>query len=264
MTITGASGVMAQPKGDATMKSAEIKEFPGTHAAAPKRWEGLGPRVASGLVLAAIVTAATLMGGVTFIALALLAAIQMQREWERMTAGWGAAWRLGGAVYALLPCLSLIWLREYYAVESDVSAVAGDVAVGATAVLFLIGTVAATDIGAYFSGRLIGGPKLAPAISPKKTWAGLIGGMAMAGAAGAACAHFADFPGSVPTAAIVGALLAAVSQMGDLFESWIKRKAGVKDSGTLIPGHGGLLDRVDGLAFAAPCLVALAALMHLG
>ncbi|MDB5672512.1 MAG: phosphatidate cytidylyltransferase [Alphaproteobacteria bacterium] len=101
-----------------------------------------------------------------------------------------------------------------------------------------------TDIFAYFAGRAIGGPKLAPRVSPNKTWAGLIGGMAGAAVIGALAAWLLDLG---PSYYVVGAPLALLAQLGDLYESWVKRRAGVKDSGSLIPGHGGVLDRVDGL-----------------
>jgi phosphatidate cytidylyltransferase len=124
-----------------------------------------------------------------------------------------------------------------------------------------VGSVVFTDVFAYFAGRSIGGPKIAPAISPSKTWAGLIGGML--GAAiflmGLGMVYYtiagfstvgeilsenrAEFAGI----ALIGAVLAVVAQCGDFFESWLKRKAGVKDSSKLIPGHGGVFDRVDGL-----------------
>ena len=122
---------------------------------------------------------------------------------------------------------------------------------GMTAALWVFGMVWATDIGAYAAGRTIGGPKLAPRISPKKTWAGLIGGMISAAAfgAGVAVAYGAARPGF---AALLAAVLAVVSQAGDFFESGVKRYFDKKDSGHLIPGHGGLLDRVDGLIVAAP------------
>jgi phosphatidate cytidylyltransferase len=114
----------------------------------------------------------------------------------------------------------------------------------------------ATDIFAYFAGRSIGGLKLAPAISPNKTWAGLIGGMAGAGALGWAAADVFDLP---PIFAFIGAPMGAVAQAGDLYESWVKRKAGVKDSGRILPGHGGVLDRVDGLLAATVATLAVAA-----
>lgn len=122
---------------------------------------------------------------------------------------------------------------------------------GRAALFFVVLAVWATDIGAYAAGRTIGGPKLAPRLSPKKTWAGLLGGMT---ASAAVCvAVGATAGGAAPLAlAAVGAVLAVVAQAGDLFESWAKRRAGVKDSSKLIPGHGGLLDRIDGLLTAAP------------
>ncbi len=115
---------------------------------------------------------------------------------------------------------------------------------------YLLATVWATDIGAYIAGKLIGGPKLAPRVSPGKTWAGLGGGMALAAISGyvVAVACGIKAPGY---AALASVILAVVAQAGDLFKSAFKRKAGVKDSGNLIPGHGGVLDRIDGLLFAA-------------
>ena len=128
----------------------------------------------------------------------------------------------------------------------------------------VLGLVICTDTGAYFAGRAIGGPKIAPSISPSKTWAGLAGGMAAAALWAALFILFAGYVLSAmsPTgpslgeayrttrlgmAAMAGAGLAVAAQAGDFYESWLKRRAGVKDSGRLIPGHGGLFDRVDGL-----------------
>jgi phosphatidate cytidylyltransferase len=122
---------------------------------------------------------------------------------------------------------------------------------GLTSVLAVGLMVIATDIGAYFAGRTIGGPKIAPTISPSKTWAGLCGGMAASGVVMALLAVELSpegIEGKVLLAyALGGALVAVVAQAGDFFESWMKRRAGVKDSSHLIPGHGGLFDRVDGL-----------------
>jgi phosphatidate cytidylyltransferase len=133
---------------------------------------------------------------------------------------------------------------------------------GVVLIVWLLAVISATDIGAYFAGRSIGGRKLAPAISPGKTWAGLFGGMIAAAAVGTAIATVsAILP---PLAASVGAaVLAVVAQLGDLFESWLKRRAGVKDSGDLIPGHGGLLDRVDGIMTTVP-VMAIAFLTVMG
>ena len=149
-------------------------------------------------------------------------------------------WVAAGIAYIGLPCIALVWLRGQPA--------------GQAAVLWLFLVVWATDIGAFFAGRLIGGPKLAPRISPNKTWAGLLGGAASAAAVSAA---MPSFIGGIPPASILapaGACLAVVAQAGDLSESWIKRRFGVKDASQLIPGHGGLFDRVDGLLAAALAL----------
>lgn len=163
-------------------------------------------------------------------------------------------------LYVGLPFISMYWLR----LESG--------PYGLALFLFLMLSIWATDIGAYAAGRSIGGPKLAPRISPKKTWAGLIGGMAasatLGGLFGAAQsgdwlpawlvpAAATDVPHHVSAAAIaiyagIGAMLAVAGQAGDLFESHMKRRVDVKDSSNLIPGHGGILDRIDGLLFAAP------------
>ena len=104
----------------------------------------------------------------------------------------------------------------------------------------------ATDIGAYAAGRAIGGPKLAPAISPNKTWAGLAGGVAAAALFGWLIASTEILALGQPFV-LLGGLMAVLAQAGDLYESWEKRRAGVKDSGAILPGHGGVLDRIDGL-----------------
>ena len=139
-------------------------------------------------------------------------------------------------IYVALPTLSLVALR--------LSEPGG---LSAAALVFI--TVWATDIGAYFAGRRIGGPKLAPAISPGKTWSGAIGGLVAAFVAGIALAMVVGVSASFAGLVAVG--LSVASQCGDLFESALKRRAGVKDSSQLIPGHGGVLDRVDGLLFAS-------------
>ena len=145
-------------------------------------------------------------------------------------------WALVGGFYVVLPCFALLWLREGQAA-------------GRTIVIWILLAVWATDIGAYFAGRSIGGPKLAPRVSPNKTWAGLIGGMAAAGLVSAAVAYATGLTTQAGLA-LAGVVLAVVAQAGDLAESAWKRHFGVKDSGSLIPGHGGILDRVDGLLFA--------------
>ena len=114
--------------------------------------------------------------------------------------------------------------------------------------LWLILVVVATDVGGYFAGKLIGGPKVWPRISPKKTWAGIIGGWILAAIIGFCGVQF-GLAGSLLI--VVSVILSAFSQIGDMLESVIKRRAGVKDSSNLIPGHGGLMDRFDGLVGAA-------------
>ena len=113
-----------------------------------------------------------------------------------------------------------------------------------------------TDSFAYFAGRSIGGPKLAPRISPSKTWSGLAGGVIGAGVMGALAAYWFDLGSPF---LYIGAPMGVIAQAGDLYESWLKRRAGVKDSGTLLPGHGGALDRLDG--FLPVVLVTLVLLM---
>ncbi len=115
--------------------------------------------------------------------------------------------------------------------------------------LWLVGVVVASDIGGYFAGRIFGGPKLWPAISPKKTWSGTLGGWGLALGVGFVY-WLSGGPVFFFAALLFSVLLAMAAQAGDLFESWLKRKAGIKDSSQLIPGHGGLLDRFDGLLAA--------------
>ena len=114
----------------------------------------------------------------------------------------------------------------------------------------------ATDIGAYLVGRTFGGPKLAPAISPNKTWSGAIGGLACGVGGALLAARLLDVGFSPVTILIAAAIVSIASQLGDLFESWWKRVFGVKDSGGLIPGHGGILDRIDGVLLASPVAAA--------
>ncbi|GAA0570203.1 phosphatidate cytidylyltransferase [Caenispirillum bisanense] len=162
---------------------------------------------------------------------------------SRPAAGWAAL----GAVYVALPAVALVWLRE----EG-----------GLATVLWLMFVVWATDTGAYAFGKRIGGPKLAPRISPKKTWAGLWGGAFSAAVVGLVTALIVN-PGALVVLTVFSAALAIIEQISDLSESYVKRRFGVKDSGTIIPGHGGVLDRVDGLVLAAPAVV-LAVLLGQG
>ena len=141
-----------------------------------------------------------------------------------------------------------------YALAASIgsSAVRLDPLWGFAALMLVLLVVWATDIGGYFAGRLIGGPKLWPQVSPKKTWAGAIGGFA---ASLGVAAGFAAFDlGKILPMLLLGAVLSIASQLGDLFESAVKRRFGVKDSSRIIPGHGGLMDRLDG--FVAAILLA--------
>ncbi len=262
----------------------------------------LATRAVVGAVLAAIAVAAVAAGGFAFTALVTAACLLMSAEWTVMqglgrgfrlaslatlavvaalTVGRGAGeaaivlaaaagllgllvlrhgrgralWGAAGVLYVGPPMIALVWLRAQPGGELTIAVV--------------FATVWATDIGAFFAGRAVGGPKLAPAISPNKTWAGVVGGIAAAVAVVLALAWFlpdlvrpdprlhdtAYFVRAVAWAGVLSLLAVA----GDLFESWLKRRAGVKDSGTLLPGHGGVMDRLDGLvpvAVAAALAVA--------
>ncbi len=152
----------------------------------------------------------------------------------RMQCGWISA----GPIYIGIPIVCLIWLR-------------GEDNAGLDAILWLLASVWATDTGAYFAGRAIGGPKLAPRFSPNKTWAGLFGAMIAAAIVGWIGSRLVPAGPAAGALAAAGAVLAVVAQGGDLLESAVKRRFGAKDSSALIPGHGGLFDRVDGLLTAA-------------
>jgi phosphatidate cytidylyltransferase len=149
----------------------------------------------------------------------------------------GPAWRYLGVPYVSIPLIALVLLRE-------------DPDYGIAAIVLIMLMVWAADTLAYFAGRIIGGPKLAPRISPKKTWAGLGGAMAGSSLGALAVGFWLGLP-ALLVLVLVAALLAIVEQAGDLFKSAMKRHYGVKDSGRLIPGHGGVIDRVDGLIAVA-------------
>ena len=208
---------------------------------------GSGTKLAilGAFLLAAVLTAAWDRPGVALAVLALGFALlwALPRNEGEVASPRDRLWLASGALYVGLPCVALIWLR-------------GDDEAGRQTLIWLLAVVWAADSGAYAMGRLIGGPLLAPVISPKKTWSGLIGGVACAGATGAALAALFGRTGLVPLT-LLGAVIGAVAEGGDLIESWIKRHFQVKDASNIIPGHGGLLDRVDGLLVAAAVMALL-------
>ncbi|WP_421865595.1 phosphatidate cytidylyltransferase [Parvibaculum sp.] len=273
---------------------AELRDADTSASSGPRAGD-LGARVVSALVLAPVALAAVWFGGWVFALLLAIAAVLMSVESARLLFGTdspiaaaplaamallaivlatmglpaaavalaaaGMAFSLAARSwkaeplwpafiaypYVILPLVALIWLR-------------GDEAYGLAAILWLLTMVWAVDIFAYFAGRFIGGPKLAPRISPKKTWAGLIGGMVGAVIVSVGFSLWLGI-GAPILLAIVALGLTIIEQAGDFAESAMKRRAGVKDSGALIPGHGGILDRVDGL-IAVVLGAALLSLVH--
>ena len=252
----------------------------------------LGLRIASALVLAALVVAAADRGGLAFTGVVAVAVLIMVWEWNRLcgASALGATilgvavlaaivlggsgmpftalaavfalaavagvlalaleraflWIALGTVYLSVPVVALIWLRD-------------GLADGRHLVFWLFAVVWATDIGAYLAGRAIGGPRLAPRISPQKTWAGAFGGLGLAALVGVGAAFVGPGIGRGLGLIVASLGLSLAAQAGDLAESAVKRHFRVKQSGALIPGHGGMLDRADGLLFAAPLAVALGA-----
>ena len=205
------------------------------------RWRDLGVRTASGIVLAAIGLLTMWVGGALWaIVVCLLGAI-MGAEWTGLCAGRPRRLLAAGVLYIAPAIVALIWLRA----QPN----------GLRWVLLLAGVVWGGDVGAYLVGRLVGGPRLAPAISPGKTWSGAAGGTLIAVLAG-----LAVWPERLALVAPAALVLSIVAQAGDLLESALKRRFGVKDSGRLIPGHGGLLDRLDGVLTAAPAMVVIVVL----
>jgi phosphatidate cytidylyltransferase len=254
--------------------------------AAAKPKSDLGLRSVIGIALAAVAIAVLWLGGASLWILLTIGAVIALIEWaglvrtHRARLGIGILVLLVGMSYALpmlwgtdratLALLLIAACAMAMFPKAALTAVGvGYIGTAAIAILFLreqplgfalalwtLAIVWATDIGAYFAGRAIGGPKLAPVISPNKTWAGLVGGMVAAAIVGALIAKF----GHLPTRALwIAPLLAVVAQLGDLLESGMKRHAGVKDSGKILPGHGGLLDRIDGLLPVAILVAALVA-----
>ena len=207
-------------------------------------------RIASAAVMLAIAAGAFIAGGIWLRGFIILVALGCYAEFARLV------WRASGnpLVRIVGLALGLLYIGTAAAVLEGA---------GQFLLVLMIGVTIFTDTGAYFSGRAIGGPKIAPAISPSKTWAGLGGGMIASALWVVLWAASLNDPlggvgprfslglglsaGNVALLAALGAALAVVAQAGDFFESWLKRKAGVKDSSKLIPGHGGIFDRIDGL-----------------
>lgn len=226
-----------------------IAGTPGPSEHGPTAKSDLGIRTVSAVVMLALVGAAFWYGGWVLDGLIGIVAFAAFAEFAVLIGRLGRnlpetlGYILAGAVYFGIAALMLV-------------------ALPALLVALVMGAVIATDTGAYFSGRAIGGPKIAPAISPSKTWAGLFGGMAASGTfcalgigfVSSAASAMSTAPGAgdgilraMAIAFAAGAGLAIAAQTGDFFESWLKRRAGVKDSSRLIPGHGGVFDRIDGL-----------------
>jgi phosphatidate cytidylyltransferase len=261
------------------------------------RLAALPLRLISGLVLAPVAIAAIILGSLPFALLVAAGVVALAWEWDRLCGGegfgasgvalalpllaaiafagrdqmqislllvafaaalglaigWfegagGALWRGLGALYVGLPAVALLWLRDQS---------------GWRTLLWVFLVVWATDIGAYAAGRLVGGPKLWPSVSPNKTWAGVAGGLLAALAVAAAAAEIFGDRSPGPAAAL-SLLLALVAILGDLAESALKRHFRVKDMSALIPGHGGLFDRVDGLLAVGPVMALIMLVMRGG
>lgn len=216
----------------------------------------LGVRTLSSVAMMSVAIAAIWIGGYAFMALVIFVGLGVFWEFFRLVTGFAKdglsriIWTVFGLFYVGLACFTLLVFSAQF--------------FGMTPAIMLIAGVIGTDVGAYFAGRTFGGPKIAPRISPSKTWSGLLGGMAGAGltmVAIQAIIYWTREGGlghddiyltyGWQRLLLTGVVLAAVAQSGDFFESWMKRRAGVKDSGRLIPGHGGLFDRTDGLIAVA-------------
>ena len=218
----------------------------GLRPPARRRWADLRARTLSALILAPVALGAMWVGGPFFLALVAVLALGLAYEWAGLCRA-GALGResLGcGALAVALWAVCLVWLRA-------------DPIAGRANVIGLALVVWGSDIGAYLAGRLIGGPPLAPRISPSKTCAGAAGGALSSALIAACAAKLLVLDANIPEALLLGAGLSVIGQAGDLAESAIKRRCGVKDSGRLIPGHGGLLDRLDAAMAAVPAAAAL-------
>jgi phosphatidate cytidylyltransferase len=210
-------------------------------------------RVVSSLVLAPLAIAAAYVGGAWFIGFWLFAAAGVLWEWMALIA---TARSLSGTARAGWIALGALYAGAMLAAPLVIRA---DAALGFVAMVFLFAAVWATDIAAYFAGRLAGGRKLWPAVSPNKTWSGAVAGAVAATVAALAVAAVAGI-GPPAAIAVLGFVLSIAAQFGDLFESALKRSFGVKDASHAIPGHGGLMDRLDGFVAAAAAAAVVGAM----
>lgn len=261
------------------------------------RLTDLGPRVASSLILIFGALASLVLGPVIFLMIWLAAALRIHWEWQRLIGGGHRNRRVAVGALALVAATALIAatgsLQLAIAILLLAAVVAGigdaggfrlwaaagivyagsliislgmlrlSLPFGVRAIAWLFAVVWGTDVVAYFAGRLVGGPKFLPRISPSKTWSGTLTGIFGGAALGTlflgSTAGLSGGPSTVSLAALflLGIAVAMIAQAGDLFESWAKRRFGVKDSGGLIPGHGGMMDRLDGFIAAAAFLALL-------
>jgi phosphatidate cytidylyltransferase len=283
MSTDGATGALAAPEPDRAAGAGAARDT------RVSRLDNLGPRIVSALILMPIGIGAALAGGPWLAAATAGAVVIMSYEWARMSepgatntafafcaiagvaAVLAASWAkpmeglaacaavaavsalrrrtwaerfdtAGGAFYVAAPCVCFLWMR-------------GHGADGALLILSLFGIIWSADVAAYFCGQLIGGPKIAPQFSPAKTWSGIIGGTLAGVMTGAVIGSI--LAGPLWLWASVGGVMAFIGLCGDLFESMLKRRFGVKDASGFLPGHGGFLDRLDGL-MAASVAAALA------
>ena len=235
--MAGASVAMAWPGGDA----------PPAPPVPNRRFRDLTVRTIAGVVLAALALAAIVAGPWGVVVMTALVLGGIAAEWRRLVAaGLPTPLAIGGGLYLVIACFCFCYI--YFGPSFD-----SPEELARNSVLWFLGVVVANDCFAYGVGRTVGGPRLAPRISPKKTWSGTIGGIVAAALAGAGVG-WAMGAATPLLLGLVGLVLAVIAQIGDLAESRIKRQAGVKDSGSIIPGHGGILDRVDGIAAAAIAL----------
>jgi phosphatidate cytidylyltransferase len=201
-------------------------------------------RVLSALVLAPVAIAAVYYGAWPFLSFWIVAAVVVLWEWTRLVGGvTRPGWAVLGLAYAASLLIAPVLLRH-------------DQSYGMAAIFILFAIVWTTDIAGYFAGRAIGGPKLAPAVSPKKTWSGAIAGLIGAGIIVAVGAHFIAGTRVAPLV-VLAIVLSVASQAGDLAESALKRRFDVKDVSQIIPGHGGVMDRLDGFWAAVICAVVI-------